>query len=213
MDAVTARAISDGREVEVANGIDPDTNEGIEYGDGGVGGSSPVTGETGAVQTEAALNQESYSGGSEFLPYTAINGYNLDGKLIFLGHTDPRISPQLGQILENLSDSYGQKLTITSAYRSPAYNAKVGGAKKSVHQQGLACDVLMNNTTKEQRLDFIRKAGAAGIKGLGLYFSSSSGANFIHCDLGNTRQWGPSGSRKSQYGWAKPTLKAAGWFV
>ena len=84
MDAVTARAISDGREVEVANGIDPDTNEGIEYGDGGIGGSSPVTGETGAVQTEAALNQESYSGGSEFLPYTAINGYNLDGKLIFL---------------------------------------------------------------------------------------------------------------------------------
>ena len=213
MDAVTARAISDGRAVEVANGIDPDTNEGIEYGDGGIGGSSPVTGETGAVQTEAALNQESYSGGSEFLPYTAINGYNLDGKLIFLGHTDPRISPQLGQILENLSDSYGQKLTITSAYRSPAYNAKVGGAKKSVHQQGLACDVVMRNTTKDQRLDFIRKAAAVGIKGLGLYFSSGSGANFIHCDLGATRQWGPSGSRKSQYGWAKPTLKASGWFV
>ena len=87
------------------------------------------------------------------------------------------------------------------------------GAKKSLNNQGLACDVLMNNTTKEQILDFIRKAGAAGIKGLGLYFSSSSGANFIHCDISNTRQWGPSGSRKSQYGWAKPTLKAAGWFV
>ena len=213
MDAVTARAISDGREVEVANGIDPDTNEGIEYGDGGVGGSSPVTGETGAVQTGATLNQETYSGGSEFEPYTKEFGHNLEDKLRFLSHTDPRISPTLGQILENLSDSYGQKLTITSAYRSPAYNKKVGGAKKSVHQQGLACDVVMSNTTKDQRLDFISKAGAAGIKGIGLYFSSGSGANFIHCDLGGTRQWGPSGSRKSQYGWAKPTLKAAGWFV
>jgi hypothetical protein len=213
MDAVTARAISDGREVEVANGIDPDTNEGIEYGDGGVGGSSPVTGETGAVQTGATLNQETYSGGSEFEPYTKEFGYNLEDKLRFLSHTDPRISPTLGQILENLSDSYGQKLTITSAYRSPAYNKKVGGAKKSVHQQGLACDVVMSNTTKDQRLDFISKAGAAGIKGIGLYFSSGGGANFIHCDLGGTRQWGPSGSRKSQYGWAKPTLKAAGWFV
>ena len=213
MDAVTARAISDGREVEVANGIDPDTNEGIEYGDGGVGGSSPVTGETGAVQTGATLNQETYSGGSEFEPYTKEFGHNLEDKLRFLSHTDPRISPTLGQILENLSDSYGQKLTITSAYRSPAYNKKVGGAKKSVHQQGLACDVVMSNTTKDQRLDFISKAGAAGIKGIGLYFSSGGGANFIHCDLGGTRQWGPSGSRKSQYGWAKPTLKAAGWFV
>ena len=93
-------------------------------------------------------------------------------------------------ILEDLAESYGSTLTITSAYRSPAYNKKVGGAKKSVHQQGLACDVLMNNTTKEQRLDFIRKAKQNPfIKGLGLYFSSSSGANFIHCDLGNTRQW------------------------
>ena len=213
MDATQARAISDGRAVEIANGIDPDTNEGIEYGDGGGGGSSPVTGEAGPIQTESSLNEESYTGGSEFLPYTAINGYNLEGRLRFLSHTDPRINPQLGQILEDLAESYGSTLTITSAYRSPAYNKKVGGAKKSVHQQGLACDVLMNNTTKEQRLDFIRKAGVAGIKGLGLYFSSSSGANFIHCDISNTRQWGPSGSRKSQYGWAKPTLKAAGWFV
>ena len=46
-----------------------------------------------------------------------------------------------------------------------------------------------------------------------LFVTSGSGANFIHCDLGGTRQWGPSGSRKSQYGWAKPTLKASGWFV
>ena len=213
MDATQARAISDGRAVEVANGIDPDTNEGIEYGDGGGGGTSPVTGEAGPIDSGGSLNQESYTGGSQFEPYTKEFGYNLEDRLRFLSHTDPRISPQLGQILEDLAESYGSTLTITSAYRSPAYNKKVGGAKKSVHQQGLACDVVMSNTTKEQRLDFIRKAAAAGIKGLGLYFSSSSGANFIHCDLGNTRQWGPSGSRKSQYGWAKPTLKASGWFV
>jgi len=213
MDAVTARAISDGRAVEIANGIDPDENEGIEYGDGGGGGSSPVTGEAGPIQTEAALNQESYSGGSEFLPYTAINGYNLDGKLKFLSHTDPRINPQLGQILENIAETYGSNLTITSAYRSASYNAKVGGAKKSKHQQGLACDILLNNTTKEERLNFIKAAAAAGIQGLGLYFPSSSGANFIHMDIGGVRQWGPSGSRRSQYGWAKPTLKSLGWFV
>ena len=53
MDATQSRAISDGRAVEVANGIDPDTNEGvIEYGDGGAGGTSPVTGEIELIQSE-----------------------------------------------------------------------------------------------------------------------------------------------------------------
>ena len=89
----------------------------------------------------------------------------------------------------------------------------MGGAKKSKHQQGLACDVLMNNTTKSQRLDFITKAASAGIQGMGLYFSSSSGANFIHLDIGGVRQWGPNGSRTGQYGWAKPTLKSLGYYV
>ena len=203
VEAIQAREILSGRELERTtkdNPQDPDTLEAFETGE------SDKVGEVVTVQ-EDSLNSEG------FKPYTPKNGYNIDGKLIFMSHTDPRISPTLGQILENLSDSYGQKLTITSAYRSPAYNKKVGGAKKSVHQQGLACDVVMSNTTKDQRLDFISKAGAAGIKGIGLYFSSGGGANFIHCDLGGTRQWGPSGSRKSQYGWAKPTLKAAGWFV
>ena len=72
---------------------------------------------------------------------------------------------------------------------------------------------MLNNTTKEERLNFIKAAAAAGIQGLGLYFPSSSGANFIHMDIGGVRQWGPSGSRRSQYGWAKPTLKSLGWFV
>lgn len=213
MDGTQARSILDGREVEIANGIDPDENEGIEYGDGGAGGTSPVTGEAGPIQTESSLNQESYTGGSSFQEYTAINGYNLDGKLKFLGHTDSRINPKLGQILEDLATSYGATLSITSAYRSASYNAKVGGAKKSKHQQGLACDVLMNNTTKSQRLDFITKAASAGIQGMGLYFSSSSGANFIHLDIGGVRQWGPNGSRTGQYGWAKPTLKSLGYYV
>ena len=55
MDATQARAISDGRAVEVANGIDPDTNEGIEYGDGGAGGTSPVTGEAGPLFNQRHL--------------------------------------------------------------------------------------------------------------------------------------------------------------
>lgn len=219
IDKTYADAIISGRKAEIAAGVDPDINEGVEYGDGYGGGISPTTGQVGIIKTESAENSDltddqlskNYVGQSDFKPYTSVNGYNKDGRLTFLSHTDTRISPLLGQALEDLAKAYGVTLTITSAYRSPSYNAKVGGAKKSKHQQGLACDILMNNTTKAQRLDFIQKASEAGIEGIGTYFPSSSGANFVHLDIGGKRQWGPSGSRTSQYGWAKSTFKSLGY--
>jgi uncharacterized protein YcbK (DUF882 family) len=219
IDKTYADAIISGRKAEIAAGVDPDINEGVEYGDGYGGGISPTTGQVGIIKTEAAENSDltddqlskNYVGQSDFKPYTSVNGYNKDGRLTFLSHTDTRISPLLGQALEDLAKAYGVTLTITSAYRSPSYNAKVGGAKKSKHQQGLACDILMNNTTKAQRLDFIQKASESGIEGIGTYFPSSSGANFVHLDIGGKRQWGPSGSRTSQYGWAKSTFKSLGY--
>ena len=219
IDKTYADAIISGRKAEVAAGVDPDINEGVEYGDGYGGGISPTTGQVGIIKTESAESPDltddqlskNYVGQSDFKPYTSVNGYNKDGRLTFLSHTDTRISPLLGQALEDLAKAYGVTLTITSAYRSPSYNAKVGGAKKSKHQQGLACDILMNNTTKAQRLDFIQKASESGIEGIGTYFPSSSGANFVHLDIGGKRQWGPSGSRTSQYGWAKSTFKSLGY--
>ena len=60
-------------------------------------------------------------------------------------------------------------------------------------------------------LDFIQKASEAGIQGIGTYFPSTSGANFVHLDIGGVRQWGPTGSRRSQYGWAKSTFKSLGY--
>ena len=171
------------------------------------------------IKTEAAENPgltddqlaKNYSGQSGFKPYTSVNGYNKDGRLKFLSHTDPRISPTLGQMLENLAKAYGTTLTITSAYRSQAYNDKVKGVKKSLHMEGLACDILMTNTTLAQRLDFVERASESGIEGVGLYFPSDDGGNFIHLDIGTKRQWGPSGKRASQYGWAKPTFKRLGY--
>jgi len=179
------------------------------------------SGQVGAIKTEAAENPgltddqlaKNYSGQSGFKPYTSVNGYNKDGRLKFLSHTDPRISPILGQALEDLAKAYGTTLTITSAYRSPAYNKLKKGAKKSAHMKGLACDILMPNTTKAQRLDFVEKASESGIKGIGLYFPSEEGANFIHLDIGEKRQWATGGSRTNQYGWANPTFKRLGYLI
>ena len=50
-----------------------------------------------------------------------------------------------------------------------------------------------------------------GIQGFGCYFPASSGGNFIHCDIGGKRQWGPNGSRTGSYGWQRQTLSGLGW--
>ena len=201
-----ATAVLNGRIIEQINGIDPNTNEGVEYGDGGTGGTSPVTGQSGAITAPPATEND----GNNFEDVTKTDNYDGD-LLIFLPHTDPRIDPRLRTILENTAREWGAPLTITSAYRNPEYNASVGGAKLSMHSQGYACDVRLANTSIADRQRFIRIASSKGIQGFGCYFPASGGGNFIHCDIGAKRHWGPTGSRASQYGWALETLRGAGY--
>jgi zinc D-Ala-D-Ala carboxypeptidase len=47
--------------------------------------------------------------------------------------------------LQALRDRLGKPLILTSAYRSPEHNKRVGGAKNSRHMQGDAFDVMMTN--------------------------------------------------------------------
>ena len=145
---------------------------------------------------------------------TDLTQKNFDGKLLnFLPHTDPRISSQLRQIMENVAREYGRTLTITSAYRSPGYNQKVGGSGKSMHMQGKAVDIRLTNTSIADRQKFMQLLVKHGIKGIGAYFPANDGGYFIHADLGGKRQWGPSGSRRSSYGWQQSTLKPLGYIV
>jgi len=208
-----AQEIVRGRATESFNGIDPDLNESVEYGDGGSGGTSPVTSEVGAVPTpEPTVDDGNTFEDASDEEVREEPPADFDGELLnFLPHTDPRISPDLRRILEEVAREWGQTLTITSAYRSPEYNQRVGGAKRSMHQQGLACDVRLRNTSIPDRQRFIRIAVSKGIQGLGCYFPASGGGQFIHCDIGGKRQWGPSGSRRTQYGWAKSVFREFGY--
>jgi len=203
-----AREVIRGRSVELENGIDPDLNEPFESGSS----TTPAPLPSAADGNDFPSASEEDTNLVDDANNTDVDKTDFDGQLLrFLPHTDDRISPTLRGIMEEVAKEWGQTLTITSAYRSAAYNASVGGAKKSQHQQGNAVDVRLNNTSVADRQRFLRIAASKGIQGFGCYFPASSGGNFIHCDIGGKRQWGPNGSRTGSYGWQRQTLSGLGY--
>jgi zinc D-Ala-D-Ala carboxypeptidase len=85
--------------------------------------------------------------------------------------------------LQELRDKLGIPLLITSAYRSPEHNKKVGGAKNSYHMRGVAFDIRMENQDPH---GFELAAREVGFRGIGYYPKQG----FMHIDLGPERTWG-----------------------
>lgn len=67
--------------------------------------------------------------------------------------------PNLVQVLECVRAISGQPLRIISGYRSPTYNAGVGGAPNSQHLYGRAADISPGRCTVAQAL----RCGASGV--------------------------------------------------
>lgn len=91
--------------------------------------------------------------------------------------------------LEKFRVWYGRPMQIDSGYRSPAFNATVGGAEASQHLQGIASDIPMplefKDFTKERKAEFMDNAknrwiaicGADGLGGGFGYYDT-----FMHLD-------------------------------
>ena len=235
IDQYYADAILRGRKLEKKEGRDPDSHDATE--DSGVGAPSVFTGSTdvptdGDYDENVNYNDDDVANSAGFKPYTKQYGYDLDELLFFRPaipkirrRADPRINPAFGALLEELTrrlrvewNEPNYVLPINDAFRTPQMNRDCGGSKNSQHLLGVAADINHENTTKEERLIFVRVAREVGMTGIGLYFPSrTSGSDFIHIDVGTgvnrPAHWGPSGSRKTQYGWAKPTIKSAFGYV
>lgn len=110
------------------------------------------------------------------------------------------MTPQAQQAWRLLSESWGQPLSVTSAYRDPEHNARVGGARGSQHVHGNAFDIDVSGLNRGQRIELIRQAQAAGFRGTGVY------ENSLHFDVGPLRAWGPSYRRDSLPEWAAAAL-------
>lgn len=50
----------------------------------------------------------------------------------------------LAEQLQVLRDEIGKPISITSGYRSPNHNARIGGAKHSYHVRGMAADIQVS---------------------------------------------------------------------
>lgn len=85
--------------------------------------------------------------------------------------------------LQALRDLLGKPMIVQSAYRSPAHNKAVGGAKHSQHLYAKAFDISMAN---HDPAAFEEAARAVGFTGFGYYVKQ----NFMHIDTGPERSWG-----------------------
>jgi uncharacterized protein YcbK (DUF882 family) len=106
------------------------------------------------------------------------------------GQLNPAITTAWNQLSTEFSQMFGKDLSISSGYRSPEENKKVGGAQGSRHLHGLAIDIAnASSLTPEQRNWLIRRAFELGFRGLGDY---KSGA--LHFDMRpNYASWGSDG--------------------
>lgn len=88
------------------------------------------------------------------------------------------IDDKLVAALQDIRNHFGSAVHITSGYRSPSYNAVVGGSKNSYHTKGMAVDIKVTGVSP---IEVARYAEKLGLKGIGLYNT------FVHLDTRTTK--------------------------
>lgn len=82
------------------------------------------------------------------------------------------------QILETIWNYFGKDVYISSGYRDPAYNRRVGGANGSMHMWGLAVDMKVHGLTAQIVGEFIAH-----------YFEGCEIGVYGHSDMRNSGNW------------------------
>lgn len=91
--------------------------------------------------------------------------------------------PQLVSVLKSIERHYNRPVVVTSGYRSPKHNRRVGGASGSRHTSCEAADIQIDGVSKWQLAKYLRTMPARG--GVGTYCHTES----VHIDVGTPRDW------------------------
>ena len=95
--------------------------------------------------------------------------------------TDPIfIDSDLITILQKIRSHFGCAVTITSAYRTPPHNSKVGGATYSQHLYGRAADIKVSGVSPAKVAAYAETL-LVGSGGIGTY------PTFTHIDTRPTK--------------------------
>tara|TARA_Y100001963_G_scaffold102022_1_gene140400 strand:- start:7519 stop:7920 length:402 start_codon:yes stop_codon:yes gene_type:complete len=93
----------------------------------------------------------------------------------------------LAQNLQVLREEVGRPIRVISGYRSPKYNRRIGGARRSQHMLAKAADIKISGmTTHEVKalIERLIKEGRMHKGGVGIY------RTFVHYDVrGRNARW------------------------
>ena len=113
-----------------------------------------------------------------------VNGQSPGGRLVQTADVDVAcLKPQLVRVLKTLERHYGQKVVVTSGYRSPKRNRRARGAKNSLHMYCAAADIQVAGVSKWDLAKYLRSMPGRG--GVGTYCHTQS----VHVDIGPERDW------------------------
>ena len=88
------------------------------------------------------------------------------------------VAPRLVMVLESIRTHFGSAVVINSGYRTPQYNAKVGGVAHSQHCYGMAADISVKGHAPAEVAAFARTL-MPDWGGVGVY----SQKGFTHIDV------------------------------
>tara|TARA_R110002020_G_scaffold21450_1_gene72839 strand:- start:3282 stop:4487 length:1206 start_codon:yes stop_codon:yes gene_type:complete len=109
----------------------------------------------------------------------APNGLHLQTEKVEVGC----FKPELVRVLKTIERHYGRPAVVTSGYRSPKHNRRVGGASGSRHTSCEAADIQIDGVSKWQLAKYLRSMPQRG--GVGTYCHTES----VHIDIGTPRDW------------------------